>query len=108
MDIFDLKYRVSDQNTLIRTMKATPVITMALFNNWKKFLVIGGPVVVGTSLYRKFTGDSERFFGALCDTTWQYFSFLSVAVGGAIMIDHLSILETAEVAIECPFELPTK
>jgi hypothetical protein len=73
---------------------ANPIITMALFHNWKKFLVIGTPFVIGNSIYRRFSTESDTsFFSILTDSAWHYFNFLSIVMGGAIMIDHLSLLE---------------
>jgi len=80
-------------------MKATPVVTMALFNNWGKLFLLGVPIVFGNSIYRRVNSDSEEgYFTSLCTSAWEYFNFLSVVVGGAIMIDHLTLLDGSQAA----------
>ncbi|MEX0598544.1 MAG: hypothetical protein WD512_18830 [Candidatus Paceibacterota bacterium] len=71
-----------------------PTITLALFDNWHKFLAIGAPFVIGNSIYRRFSTETDtNFFSILTDSAWHYFNCLSIIMGGAIMIDHLSLLE---------------
>ena len=67
------------------------IVTMALFNSWKKLLLVATPLIVGNAVYRKWNGSSE-FIAALTENVCDTFHYLSLLVGGGIMIDHLSLL----------------
>lgn len=67
-------------------MKSQPVITMALFSLWKEFMIFGTSYIAVNSVYRYFTRQTQ----IASDELWNYFNFLSLVMGGAVLIDNVS------------------
>lgn len=89
-------------------MTHNPIITLALFHNWKKLVGICVPFVLIQSISRKMRSESEEsLLDCVTDTAFTWFQYLSLMVGGAVMIDHLSLVQPQQIMeAECPFELP--